>query len=68
MFSKIDVKGANQAPIYKFLTDRRRNGRTNQVPSWNFAKYLVDENGHVIRYFAPSINPMDSTVVNAILH
>ena len=67
MFSKIDVKGPNQTPLYQFLTDRRRNGRTNQVPSWNFAKYLVDEYGHVVRYFAPSINPMDSIVVSAIL-
>lgn len=67
MFSKIDVKGPNQAPIYQFLADLRRNGRIAQVPSWNFAKYLIDENGYVIRYFTPATNPMDPTVINAVL-
>ena len=67
MFHKIDVKGPNADPLYKFLADRARNGRVRTAPTWNFAKYLVDENGFVERYFPSATNPLDTAVVNAIL-
>ena len=46
MFSKIDVHGENQCDIYQFLT--RTTGST---PTWNFCKYLVDQQGKVRQFF-----------------
>lgn len=57
MFDKIDVKGQNQSPVYKWLTDPKKNGWNSQEPTWNFAKYLVDENGKLLNYFGPKIKP-----------
>ena len=42
---KIDVKGKNQHPIYKWLTNKTENGVSNSTVKWNFQKYLVSEEG-----------------------
>ena len=44
---KIDVKGENQHPLYKFLTEAQ-NGFFNEKIKWNFTKFLVDREGNVI--------------------
>ena len=62
MMSKIDVKGENQHIIYQFLTQKEKNGHSNNEVAWNFQKYLIDENGHVINVLSPKIQP-DSDVV-----
>ena len=46
MFSKVDVHGENIAPVYEHLT-----GALLSKPSWNFCKYLVDQNGEVVQFF-----------------
>ena len=66
MFDKIDVKGDEQSPIYKWLTDPAQNGWNNTVPSWNFSKYLVDENGKLLNYFGPKIKPDSPEFLAAI--
>lgn len=63
MFSKIEVNGQNCHPVYKFL---RRNsdlwiakeGKAKEIP-WNFAKFLVDADGKVIKYFSSEVPPND---------
>lgn len=45
---KIEVKGDNQHPLYQWLTDEKKNGLKNSSVKWNFQKYLLDENGHLI--------------------
>ena len=46
LFAKSDVIGENSNDLYRYLYDR-----TGSVPAWNFAKYLVDRNGEVVRFF-----------------
>ncbi|MGK8294585.1 glutathione peroxidase [Staphylococcus arlettae] len=53
---KIDVKGENQHPLYKFLTEAQ-NGFFNEKIKWNFTKFLVDREGNVINRFSPQKNP-----------
>ena len=53
LFSKISVAGADQAPLYKFLTDKTANPKTGGEIQWNFTKFLVDRDGKVIRRFEP---------------
>lgn len=57
MFEKIDVKGSNQSPVYQWLTDPAQNGFNSQAPTWNFCKYLIDENGKLVKFFASGITP-----------
>ena len=48
MFSKIDVKGENQAPLYNYLTHKAENGVLESPVKWNFQKFLVGKDGQVI--------------------
>lgn len=66
MFEKISVKGVDMHPLYRWLTDKEQNGWNDQAPSWNFCKYLIDENGELIKFYASGINPMSDDVLKAI--
>ncbi|WP_214307020.1 glutathione peroxidase, partial [Staphylococcus pseudoxylosus] len=56
MHEKIDVKGENQHPLYKFLTEAQ-NGLFNEKIKWNFTKFLVDKQGNVVHRFSPQKKP-----------
>jgi len=60
------VKGNNQNEIFKWLSDENKNGWNSQQPTWNFSKYLVDENGVLTKYFAPSLSPLSKEVIAGI--
>ncbi|MBK8518868.1 MAG: glutathione peroxidase [Saprospiraceae bacterium] len=66
MFDKIDVKGDNQSPLYAWLTNPKLNGWNHTEPSWNFSKYLIDENGKLLNYFGPKIKPDSPEFLAAI--
>jgi glutathione peroxidase len=59
---KSDVKGASQNDVYKWLSDKEKNGWNTEVPSWNFGKYLVDEKGNLISFFPSNVVPMDEKI------
>jgi len=61
IYSKISVKGDDQAPLYKFLTDA-----TGGDIKWNFTKILVDGNGKVITRFEPKVTPESPELVGAV--
>jgi len=60
------VKGSDQNELFQWLTHKNKNGWNDRSPSWNFCKYLVDENGKLIGFFAPAVDPMSSEVLKAI--
>jgi glutathione peroxidase len=62
VMEKIRLKGPNVHPLYKFLGDKSKNGKTNIKPLWNFHKYVVDKNGFVKDYFMPFTNPTSAKV------
>ena len=62
MFEKIHVKGKNQHPIYKWLSDSNLNGCNDRAPSWNFCKYLIDEKGKLLEYYNMKIAPEDTAI------
>jgi glutathione peroxidase len=66
MQKSVVVKSNNQNEIYEWLSNPAKNGWNSQAPSWNFAKYLINENGDLTHYFDPSINPLGSEVTTAI--
>jgi glutathione peroxidase len=57
LFSKLHVKGEEQHPLYKWLSDPSKNGWNSQLPDWNFCKYLIDENGVMVKYFSSAVDP-----------
>jgi len=64
MFEKIHVTGKNQHPIYKWLSDSNLNGWNDYAPSWNFCKYLIDENGILLKYINTKTAPTDTVITN----
>jgi glutathione peroxidase len=46
LMAKISTKGADIAPIYKWLTDKNENGKENAEVLWNFQKFLIDREGN----------------------
>lgn len=61
MFEKISVKGKDQHPLYQWL-----QSKTGEKPDWNFAKYLVSEDGTKVTFFSSSVQPMDAQLISQI--
>jgi len=59
---KVDVKGSEQHPLYRWLTSKTENGRKNSSVKWNFQKYLVDEHGELIDYYYSITSPTSSKI------
>lgn len=60
------IKSGEQNKIFEWLTHKEFNGWNDQQPSWNFAKYLVNENGFLTHYFDPAVSPLSADVLKAI--
>lgn len=65
MFSKIDVNGDNQHPLYTYLKKHSSGFLGTDIIKWNFTKFLVDRDGNVVKRYAPSTEP--STIEADIL-
>ena len=65
MFDKVDVKGDQQHVIYQWLTDPTKNGWNSEVPSWNFCKYLINEEGKLTHFFGSKIKPDNQEFIAA---
>lgn len=66
MMSKIDVVGEHKAPIYRWLTEKAVNGKLDAEVQWNFQKFMIDENGHVVDFAAPGDDPFSEKIVGWI--
>jgi glutathione peroxidase len=60
MASKVSVKGDDQIPLYKHLSDAAG------APKWNFTKYLVGKDGKVVRKFDSGVDPGSKELADAI--
>lgn len=61
-------KGPGQNEVFEWLSDSTKNGWNNQHPSWNFCKYIVDEEGRLINYFGSTIEPLGKEITTALNH
>ena len=57
MAAKIHVKGKEIAPIYKWLCNKKENGVLDASISWNFNKFILDENGKMLEHFSSTVKP-----------
>ncbi|OON68433.1 glutathione peroxidase [Hymenobacter sp. CRA2] len=67
LFSKVSVQGADTAPLYQFLGSKAQNGTTDDKPTWNFCKYLINEQGQVVAFYPSKVKPMSEELVAAIM-
>lgn len=59
MFDKINVNGPNPHLLFKYLKNQAPGVLGTKAIKWNFTKFLVDREGHVLKRFAPSVAPDD---------
>jgi glutathione peroxidase len=66
MFEKVDVVGKDQSPLYKWLTTKSLNGWNEKAPTWNFCKYVINEQGQLTHFFASGVKPDDAEFKKAV--
>ncbi len=59
-------KKDGQHEVYQWLTDESKNGWNYVAPSWNFCKYLIDEEGNLTHFFEAGIDPMGAEIKDAL--
>ncbi len=64
MMSKISVKGSDMAPVYQWLTQKELNGVKDSDVSWNFQKYLIDENGKLVEVIPSKEKPYSEKILS----
>lgn len=65
MFEKISVRGKDQHPLYRYLTDKKAHKFGGAI-KWNFTKFLIGRNGQIIARFSPNIDPVDEKIITTI--
>ena len=65
MYAKVSVKGDDQTPLYKYLTESANPSVAGEI-KWNFTKFLVGRDGRVIQRFEPETTPDSAQVTSAI--
>ena len=57
MMSKVEVNGAQAHPLWRWLTAEAPGLLGSKAVKWNFTKFLVGRDGHVIKRYAPTDTP-----------
>ena len=66
MMNKVSVKGSDMCDVYKFLTEKSRNGLQDSEVEWNFQKYLINEKGELVKVIKPKTLVTEPEVINWI--
>jgi len=57
VFAKVDVNGADAAPLFRHLKSAAKGVLGSEAIKWNFTKFLVDRDGNVVERYAPTTTP-----------
>lgn len=57
LFAKIDVNGAGAHPLFKHLKAEKPGLLGTGLIKWNFTKFLVDQDGRVVKRYSPTTSP-----------
>lgn len=66
MFEKVGVTGSGQHPLYQWLSKKDMNGWNDKSPTWNFCKYVINEQGQLTHFFASGVKPGDAEFKKAV--
>ena len=61
IFEKVDVKGEDAHPLFKYLTSEKKGLLGSESIKWNFTKFLINKEGKPIARFAPNTTPEKSS-------
>lgn len=64
--NKQNIKSGKMSDLYKWLSSPELNGWNNRLPSWNFCKYLINEEGDLTHFFKSSVNPVGNEILPLI--
>lgn len=64
VMEKCEVKGDDQHPIFKWLCNKEENGVADNKITWNFQKFLIDENGKLVKSVSPETSPLDEEILD----
>jgi glutathione peroxidase len=56
MMAKVDVNGPHTHPVYQYLKSQKKGILGGRIV-WNFAKFLVNREGQVVRRYFPTALP-----------
>ena len=57
LFAKVEVNGEHAHPLYRWLKHEGKGILGSEAIKWNFTKFLVDGDGHVVKRYAPTDTP-----------
>lgn len=63
---KVKILGEDQHKLYSFLTQSNPDYVGNV--KWNFTKFLLDKEGHVVKRYSSMTNPSSKKIVSDIKH
>jgi glutathione peroxidase len=67
IMEKISIKGDNPHPIYKWLTSSEENGTLDARVTWNYQKFIINENGEVVDSFSPISSPKSNRMIEWLM-
>ena len=60
---KVKILGPDPHPLYQFLMKKELNGYRDSEVRWNFQKYLIDENGNLVKIFSTLVEPLSEELL-----
>ncbi len=64
--TKVNIKTSPRHPIYEWLCRKDLNQKLEAEVNWNFCKFIIDENGHLVSFFPSAIEPASDEILNQI--
>lgn len=62
IISKSNIKTNPKSELYSWLSNPNLNGWNEELPSWNFCKYLINEKGELTHFFRSNISPTSKQI------
>lgn len=66
ILEKSVTKGGDASDLFQFLTDKTLHPKTGGGITWNFNKFLIDQEGHVVKRYSSFTKPESSKIKDDI--
>ncbi|MCK0128220.1 glutathione peroxidase [Erythrobacter sp. F6033] len=58
LMEKVDVNGPDASPLFDWMKSEKKGLMGSTSIKWNFTKFLIDREGHVVKRYGPQDTPM----------
>ncbi len=66
MTAKMNITSSPRSPLYDWLFLKEHNGSQNSEVKWNFHKFLLDQEGRLIKNYPSDVSPLDELITDLI--